>query len=490
MSKPRAPRGGQAKVPVAAAPAKAPVKAPVKAPAKAPPRARGGKDVAAPGAVAAAAAQNAAAAALQQQVQQQQQQQQVPPGQDQQQQQQLAPPGQGAQQQQHVPPWQGPPQQQQQQLAPPGQGAQQHVPPGQGPPQQQQQQVLPGQAPLPYGVPPEQWPGHGGNYAPHMHQGGMYYPPLAQYPYNQQGAPQGQLFNPHAYFNMQASGPAQSVVVDGDATREAKLQISRNNREIGVPGTAVPGELIRAWLLRHNSNTLSQVKSTVAESPGHPSFQTVYQVWTADKTSRNWTKFFLSNPAGHVASMGQPGHDILIGLAREYLQLVASLCEWTRLIEGGHTALEALFSFDGWFSVFGAQIDDFEATPVKDMKKWLAGSCALTRHLVRPAPVVHVPAPVQVPLVHAPPLVVQGAVPVAAPVARGGGGAPRGGAHRGGGGRGRGGGPNPLWPLHVATHLIAARARPAVTVPPTAPPPGCCFVCHGNDHFANAPCPN
>ena len=251
-----------------------------------------------------------------------------------------------------------------------------------------------------------------------------------------------------------------------------------------MPGTAILGDSARVWLLRHTANTLSQVKSTVAESPGHPSFQTVYQLWTADKTCRMWTRFFVANAYGLAQGPG-PGQDILVALGREYLQMVAVMTEWTRLIDGGHAALEASFSFDGWFSVFGAQLEDFEQTAVKDMKKWQTGSCALTRHLVRPAQVVHVHEPVHVPVYAPIPVVAPGGVPGIPPGGRGGGGVPRGGR-----GRGRGGGPHPLWPLHVATHLIAARARPAVTVPPAPTPPGCCHVCHGADHFASAPCPN
>ena len=274
-------------------------------------------------------------------------------------------------------------------------------------------------------------------------------------------------------------------VVDTEQTREAKLQITRNTREIGAHGTAVPGVLTMAWLQRHNINALSQVRSTVAETPGHPSFQTVYQLWTGDKTSRQWTTFFLQNPQGYLM-----GVDVSITLAREYLQLVCALCEWTRIIEGGHAALEAPFSFDGWYSAVGGQAEDFETTSVKDMKKWHSGACTLTRHLVRPstlAVVMPAPALAAAPVVAAPVLLPGlGAIP-GAPVGRGGV-APRGGDPRGRGGRG--GGPHPLWPLHVATHLIAARARPAVTVPPAVVPPGCCYVCHGPDHFANAPCPN
>ena len=70
--------------------------------------------------------------------------------------------------------------------------------------------------------------------------------------------------------------PPVQYVVDTEQTHEASLQLKRNVREIGVPGTAVAGGLTYAWLQRHHANALAQVRSTVAETPGHPSFQTVY----------------------------------------------------------------------------------------------------------------------------------------------------------------------------------------------------------------------
>ena len=83
--------------------------------------------------------------------------------------------------------------------------------------------------------------------------------------------------------------------------------------------------------------------------------------------------------------------EVTITIAREFLQVVCALCEWTRIIEGGHGALEAAFSFDGWYSAFGGTGEDFETTSVKDMKKWCSGACALTRHLIRVTPAVAVP---------------------------------------------------------------------------------------------------
>ena len=58
-------------------------------------------------------------------------------------------------------------------------------------------------------------------------------------------------------------------------------------------------------------------KSTVPESRGHPCFQTVYQLWMTDKTSRGWTQFFLNNPLG-IGQGTAPWRDMPITLARVF----------------------------------------------------------------------------------------------------------------------------------------------------------------------------